>query len=387
MGAGLSSRFEWGAGPTWTTSARLARSALSAGVVSGLLTALLAVAVATALPAVAIDDRTRPDVQVTHGPSCRPGGIVVEVVAGTAAYTVRLSTTRRPAGEDEVTLAPRDSAVLQTGNVAPGETIDPRLEFTALDGSGTTYVDELADYTLTRPTTEDCELARNPPIATTMPGTPAPSESESPSATPSRPGTTSTTTTTGSATTGSATTGSTTSGSATGSTTSGAGTSRPTPAPTADTPARTSGAVVPPVDGPGRGDGQAVVAGGTVTLRGAGFLPGEPVQVLLHGTDTVLATTTAGADGAVRVEVRIPDGATTGPATLDLVGVDSALSAGVDLRVAAAEQVIESAPRGAVSLASLIAAATALVLTVAALVSVAGSQHGARRGRSATPAA
>src|SRR5215203_3147214 len=47
--------------------------------------------------AAAIDDPTRPDARVTHGPSCRPGGLVVEVQAGTAPYSVRLATTRQPA--------------------------------------------------------------------------------------------------------------------------------------------------------------------------------------------------------------------------------------------------------------------------------------------------
>lgn len=152
------------ADPTWTASARVARSARPAGVVTGLLVLLLSAAVAGAGSALAIDDPTRPDARVTHGPSCHPGGIVVEVVAGSAPYSVLLATTRRPAGEDGATLgAQGSSVVLRTGDVAPGETIDPRLEFTARDGSGVAYVDELEDYTLTRPTVEDCELALSPP--------------------------------------------------------------------------------------------------------------------------------------------------------------------------------------------------------------------------------
>lgn len=367
MGAALTSRFERNAGPTWTTSARPARGALSAGVVTGLLAVLVVGAVALATPAAAVGDPTRPDSRVTHGPSCRPGGIVVEVVAGTSSYAVRLSTTRQPAGEDEVTLAPHASAVLRTADVTPGETIDPRLEYTALDGSGTTYVDELEDYTLTRPTTEDCQAATSPPPAppaTVQPGSPSPSRtSPQPDAT-TRPSTSTTTgtTTAGTRGSGTATTTATTSGTTSGS----------TPSPTS--------AGVPTVDGPGRGDGQAVAAGGTVALIGAGFLPGERVEVLLHGTDMVLATATAGTDGQVHVDVLIPPEATVGPAVLDLLGVDSAQTAGVRLQVAAAERVVDLAPRGAVSLASLIAAATALVLSAAALVSVAGSRHAERRG-------
>ncbi|RZU34171.1 hypothetical protein [Blastococcus saxobsidens] len=334
---------------------------------TGLLTVLLAGSVALAAPATAIGDPTRPDSRVTHGPSCRPGGIVVEVVAGTSSYSVRLSTTRQPAGEDEVTLAPGASAVLRTGDVAPGETIDPRLEFTALDGSGATYVDELEDYTLTRPTTEDCEAATSPPPAPPAPSATVQPGSPSPSRTSPRPPATTPPSSTGSTTAGSTTTGTATTSATPSRTTNGTA------------PSRTSGAV-PTVDGPGRGDGQAVVPGGTVSLTGAGFLPGERVEVLLHGTDMVLATATAGTDGHVHVDVLIPPEATLGPATLDLVGVDSAQSAGVRLQVAAAEQAVDPAPRGAVSLASLVAAATALVLTAAALVSVAGSRHAERRG-------
>src|SRR5919112_2000881 len=73
-----------------------ARPALSAPVLAGLFVALFPAAVATAGPAAAIDDPTRPDARVTHGPSCRPGGLVVEVQAGTTPYSVRLATTRQP---------------------------------------------------------------------------------------------------------------------------------------------------------------------------------------------------------------------------------------------------------------------------------------------------
>ncbi|RBY93970.1 hypothetical protein DQ244_00940 [Blastococcus sp. TBT05-19] len=340
------------------------RLALPAGVVTGLLVAAMAAAVAVAGPALAIDDPSRPDAQVTRGPSCQPGGIVVELVAGTAAYTVRLSTTRQPAGEDEVTLVPQGTGLLQTGDVAPGETIDPRLEFTARDGSGVTYVDELEDWTLTRPTTEDCEAVRNP--APTPPSTPtATVEPTSPSATPSDGGST------GTSSRPSAPSSS----------------SRPTtPGPTPDAPTRTSDAAgAPTAGGPpavssSAAPGNAVIPGGTVTLSGAGFLPGERVDILLRGTETVIATATAGPDGAVRVDVRIPDAAEAGPATLDLVGADSAVSTGVDLQVAAADQPVGGAG-GALALASLVAAAVALVGTVGALVSVIGRQHAERRGR------
>ena len=357
MGAGLSTTFERDAEPTRTTSGRPARTARSAGAVSGLLVVLMAAALATATPAAAIDDPTRPDAEVTRGPSCRPGGIVVEITAGSAPYTVRLSTTRRPAGEDEVTLAAAAQATLQTGDVAPGETIDPRLEFASLDGSGVTYVDELEDFTLTRPTTEDCQAALSPappapaePSATveaTSPGssqTPGPTtDSRTPSSTPSTsPGSTS--------------------------------------GPTSGAPSRTSGEVLPSVELPAPGAPEQVQAGGTVTLRGAGFRPGELVDVRLHGAGTVLATATAGSDGQVRVDVRIPGSVTAGPATLDLVGADSAVVTGVQLDVAANRTPIEESG-SFLSLVPLVAAAAALVGTTGGLVSVAGRQQALRRRR------
>ncbi|MGY1914906.1 hypothetical protein [Blastococcus sp. SYSU DS0973] len=351
----------------------MARTALSTGVVTGLLVLLLGAAVSGAAPALAIDDPTRPDARVTHGPSCRPGGIVVEVVAGTAPYTVRLATARRPGGEDEAVLVAQGSAVLRTGDVASGETIDPRLEFTARDGSGLTYVDELDEYTLTRPTVEDCEAALSPPppppappIATVEPTSPSPSPTggtttgtrPSPSRTPN--GTTTPATPPGT-TTSSRTT-----------TTGGA-----TPVGSAS-PSDTDAAVAPGAGGSGTGSAAQVRPGGTVTLRGAGFLPGEQVRIVLHGTDTVLATATAGPDGAVRLDLRIPEEAPAGPATLDLVGADSAVSAGVDLQVASAAEPV-GPPRGVLSLASLVAAAVALVAAAGGLVTVAGRQYADRR--------
>jgi hypothetical protein len=123
---------------------------------------LFGVALATAAPAAAVDDPARPDARVTHGPSCRPGGLVVEVVAGTAPYSVRLASTRTPTGEDEATLAPGERVVLRSDDVAWGETIDGRLEFAAADGSGVMYTDELDEYSFTRPTEEDCAAVAAP---------------------------------------------------------------------------------------------------------------------------------------------------------------------------------------------------------------------------------
>jgi hypothetical protein len=123
----------------------------------GVLSAgLLCAGIALAGPAAAIDHDSSPDARVTHGPSCRPGGVVVEVTAGTVGYAVTLATGRRPAGEDAAEVASGAVVVLSTGPVDWGETIDPFLRYTALDGSGTGYVDELPGFDFTRPAAEDC---------------------------------------------------------------------------------------------------------------------------------------------------------------------------------------------------------------------------------------
>jgi hypothetical protein len=131
--------------------------------------ALLAAGTALAGPAAAVDDPTRPDARVTHGPSCRPGGVVVEVTGGTVGYAVTLGTGRRPAGEDAADVAPGAVVVLTTAGVDWGETIDPFLRYTALDGSGAGWVDELPGYSFTRPAAEDCAAIRPPNGAAVVP--------------------------------------------------------------------------------------------------------------------------------------------------------------------------------------------------------------------------
>jgi hypothetical protein len=315
---------------------------VSAGLLTGLVVLFLGAALAAAGPAAAVDDPTRPDGRVTHGPSCRPGGLVVEVVAGTAPYAVRLATTRTPSGEDEAVLRPGETVVLRTDDVAWGETIDGRLEYAAQDGSGVTFVDELEEYSFTRPSREDCDAIAAPPA----PATPT---TEAPSAAPTTTGTTGgPTPSTGSAPTSAPPTGTRSS------------------APAGDAPADPTGGT------PAR----EVTAGDTVTLQASGFLPGERVTIQLHGSTDLLGTATAGPDGTVRAEIRIPDGTQTGPATVDLVGDDSAVVADVALQVAGSESPILA--DGAADLVPLTAAAVALVAAVGGLVSVAGQQRNRR---------
>jgi hypothetical protein len=270
------------------------------------------------------------------------------VVAGTAPYSVRLATTRTPAGEDEATLQPGETVVLRTHDVDWGETIDGRLEYTAGDGSGIAYTDELDEYSFTRPTREDCEAA-------TAPTTPHPVPTTAPSSAP--PSTTAPRPTSG--------------GNAGGA---------PAPsstAPSSTGPATSSPAGGAPMDGPDGDDAQAVTAGGTVTLQASGFLPGERVTIRLQGSDDVLGSAIAGSDGSVRAEVRIPHRTAAGPATVDLVGDDSAVVADVALQVAGSETALPG--DGVGDLVPLTAAAIALVAAVAGLVSVAGTRRSAAR--------
>jgi hypothetical protein len=97
------------------------------------------------------------------------------------------------------------------------------------------------------------------------------------------------------------------------------------------------------------------------------------VTFQLRGSDDVLGTATAGPDGTVQIEVRIPDGTAAGPATVDLFGTRSEIVTDVDLQVAAAESpVLDS---GSSDIVPLVAAAVALVAAVGGLVSVAGRQR------------
>jgi hypothetical protein len=318
------------------TSARISRTTVSGAIVGNFVLLLFGVAVATAAPAAAIDDPSRPDARVTHGPSCRPGGLVVEVVAGTASYAVRLATTRTPSGEDEAVLAPGETVVLRTEDVDWGETIDGRLEYTAGDGSGLTFTDELEEYSFTRPTQEDCEAVAAP---TDPEPSPAPSDQPTPGTASGGPATTT---------------------------------------PPSATP-QPSGTTVPGPDGdgaPGAGT-RDVSAGDTLTVEMAGFRPGELVTIQLHGSDDVLGTATAGSDGTVQAEVRIPARTSSGAATLDLVGNDSAFVAPVQFRVAGSETPMTGDGIG--DLVPLTAAAAALVATMAGLVSVVGRQRSAGR--------
>jgi hypothetical protein len=324
--------------------AQPARPAVSAGLLTSFVFLFVGAALATAAPAAAIDDPTRPASRVTHGPSCRPGGLVVEVMAGTVPYAVRLATTRTPAGEDEAILQPGETVTLRSGDVRYGETIDGRLEYAARDGSGTAFADELEEYSFTRPTREDCD-------AVAAPTTPEP---EPPTTSPAPTGTAD--------------------GGADAGQTPTPGTAAPAPEPT-EGPSSSGSAAPAPADSSGEPPARQVSAGDTLTVQAGGFLPGERVTIQLHDGE-VLRTATAGPDGTVEAEIRIPDGTAAGRTTVDLIGTNSAVIADVALQVAGAESAVTA---GWADLVPLTAAAVALVGTVAGLVSVAGARRGAGR--------
>jgi hypothetical protein len=258
---------------------------------------LITLGVAAAAPALAVDDPTRPDARVTHGPSCHPGGVAVEVTAGTVAYDVVLATTRLPGGEDRARIGPGQRVELSTGDVGWGETIDSRLQFTALDGSGVTYVDELPGFEFTRPAEEDCAAIAPPTAEATVPPL-------------------------------------------TGSTDAPAGTG------TDDLPP--DGSVPMPEVGPGpagsvsasTGPTSSVAAGDLVTLTASGFAAGEEVTLRL-ADGTGLGTSVADIDGLVAVDVRIPAGAAAGATTLEVVGAVTSTTVAVDLRIAAASSPVD----------------------------------------------
>ena len=154
---------------TPSAAAALPTARRSGYLLSALTAALVLGGIALAEPAAAVDDPAKPDALVTHGPSCHPGGVVVEVTGGTVDYDVVFATTRSPGGEDSARVRAGETVVLRTDDVAWGETIDGRLEYAPVEGSGGAFVDELEGYTFTRPAEEDCAAITAPAAAATVP--------------------------------------------------------------------------------------------------------------------------------------------------------------------------------------------------------------------------
>ncbi|MFG6446445.1 phosphatase PAP2 family protein, partial [Microbacterium sp. P07] len=79
----------------------------------------------------------------------------------------------------------------------------------------------------------------------------------------------------------------------------------------------------------------SVTAGDRVTVSGAGFRPGESVQLELRSTPVTLTTVVAGPTGTFRASVTIPTSTTGGAHTIVATGSDSAITASAGLTVTA----------------------------------------------------
>jgi uncharacterized membrane protein len=96
----------------------------------------------------------------------------------------------------------------------------------------------------------------------------------------------------------------------------------------------------------------------------------------LNGSHEVLSTATAGRDGTIQAEVRIPDGTGPGAATVHVTGTQSEIVADIGLRVAAAETTLDT--EGSAGIVPLVAAVLALVAAAGGLFSVVGRHRGGR---------
>jgi hypothetical protein len=288
-----------------TTSVRRSPSARPADrraalVAAGALScAGLAVAgVLMAGPAAALEDTRRPVADVSHGPSCGPGVVGVQVVNGSEPHRVALVFDGSV--EHEVAdLGPGERVELGSPDVDWGTTVAVSVTVADLDGTVELPLD-LGTYT--RPSREDCDgLVPLPEAAParTPDGSPAPHPNPA----------------------------------------TGGSTSAPEPR---TVPAANQ--VLPPLTsstGSAAAEQAAVAAvapGGVVTVRGSGFAAGETVDVSLAGAPGALAAVVAADDGSVEAVVQIPRAAELGPLTVQLVGRTSSATSGLDLQVAARQQ-------------------------------------------------
>lgn len=292
-----------------------------------LLGSLAAVGLGVVLagPASAIDDPTQPSARLTHGPNCVDGFVRVAVTAGTETRTVtlvydgseRLGSAR---------LEREQSTELAGYEVDHGEQV--AVSVASADGTGAETTIPVGDYT--RPSQADCDAVTAPTSSAPPPSTTAPSTPSSPAPAPTTPEPTPSTPAPPPPTTPAPPS-------------PPAPPPRSTPAPPPPTTVPSTTATPPPpapaeLPPPAASASSVQVApGGVVTLRGAGFRPGESVTVRIAGARDALATVTAGGDGSVEAVVQIPRDAGLGPATVQLVGVDSAVTAGIELQVAARE--------------------------------------------------
>lgn len=256
--------------------------------------------------------------RLTYGPNCVDGFVRVQVTAGSDPVTVELTYDGAPAG-DQASLAAGESVELAGAEVDWGTSVEIAVAVTGDAGPQSPVV----IGSRVRPSEADCDAVLTPPptsppatTAPTSPGTSAPTTTRPPTTPTPSPPSSGPSSTTPRPTTPSTPTPS---------------TPAPTSPATPSTPERPSGPL-----GGSSSSGQ-VSPGSVVTIRGTGFTPGEQVTVSLAGALAPLATVTADSDGAVEAVVQIPQDTDLGAATVQLVGVQSAQTAGVDLEVAAVE--------------------------------------------------
>ena len=279
-------------------------------------TGLAVAGVLLAGPAAALEDPRRPVADVTHGPSCGPGVVRVQLVNGTEPHRVAL-VFDGGAEQEAAEVAPGARVELGSADVDWGTTVAVSITIADLDGTAELPL-ELGTYT--RPGREDCDALVPLREEASVPAAKAPAPLPRSAA--------------------------------------GGGASVPE---TRVVPAGSP--VLPPVAAGSSpvGPAAAVAPGGVVTVRGSGFTAGEAVDVLLAGADGPLATVVAADDGSVEAVVQIPRTAELGPMTVQLVGRTSSATSGLDLQVAARQQSLaptsEPVPVVAAGAALLVASA------------------------------
>lgn len=343
------------------------------------LGAVVTAGVVVAGHAAALEDPRRPTATVTHGPSCGPAVVRVQVTNGTEPHRVALVFDGVEV-QDAADLDAGEQAELTSQDVDWGVTVDVSLMVADPGGS---IERPLQLDTYTRPSEADCAAVVPTPTpvpSTSVPSMPVPSTPPAPSSSAPAPSPSS----------------------------PPAPSSAPAPSPVpsevppSSVPAPSTPAPVPPTETtdsppatgaePGVGSGGAsrpsdpttpaasVSPGGVLTVRAGGFTPGEPVDVRMSDGAGVLGTVTAAADGSVEAVVQIPRGAALGAAALELVGSESAATAGVDLQVAArAAPVTEPNGSPAVLAAGLVLLTAAGSLGLVGMRRSRGGHSGGRR--------
>ena len=136
----------------------LARALVPATLLCASVAAALAAGVALAGPAAAMEDPRSPTVEVTHGPSCGPAVVRVQVTGGDAGGHVAL-VFDGTAVQQEADLGPGQQVELGSADVGWGVTVDVSVTAAAADGAVYEPV-QLGTYT--RPSQEDCAAIAAP---------------------------------------------------------------------------------------------------------------------------------------------------------------------------------------------------------------------------------